>query len=147
MQRLSRTAVFVELLAMLVENRLPMDQAVELAAEASGDNALIAAARQWAGNMRLGRTDPADGVPCLPPLLRWLVAAGARNEMLVPALRQAADDYNRRAQEQAELGRVLLPVLVTCFVSGLIVAAYGLVLLGPYFYLLHGLAKPLGPAL
>lgn len=142
MQRLSRTAVFAELLALLVEHRVPMDQAVTLAAEASGDNALIAAARQWADNIRQGRTRPADGVPGLPPLLRWLIAGGQRNEVLLPALRQAADDYRRRVQDKAEMGRVLLPVFVTCFVSGLIVAAYAMCLLAPYFYLLHGLAKP-----
>ena len=62
--------------ALLVEHRVPMDQAVALAAEASGDGALIAAARQWADNIRQGRTSPADGVPGLPPLLRWLIAGG-----------------------------------------------------------------------
>jgi general secretion pathway protein F len=140
MQRLSRIAVFVELLALLVEHRVPMDQAVALAAEASGDSALIAAARQWADNIRQGRTSPTDGAG-LPPLLRWLIAGAHGNEVLLPALRQAADDYRRRAQEKAEMGRVLLPVVVTCCVSGLIVTAYTLVLLGPYFYLLHGLAR------
>jgi general secretion pathway protein F len=142
MQRLSRTAVFAELLALLVEHRVPMDQAVELAAEASGDDTLITAARQWADNIRQGRTSPADGVPGLPPLLRWLIAGGQQSEVLLPTLRQAADDYRRRVQDTAERGRVLLPVFVTCFVSGLIVAGYSLLLLGPYLYLLQGLAKP-----
>jgi general secretion pathway protein F len=142
MQRLSRTAVFVELLALLVENRVPLDQAVVLAAAASGDEGLTAAASQWADAIRQGQPRVAGGVPGLPPLLRWLIAGGERNDLLLPALRQAADDYRRRAQENAEMGRMLLPVFVTCFVSGLIVVAYTLVMLGPYFYLLHGLARP-----
>jgi type II secretory pathway component PulF len=142
LQRLSRTAVFVEVLKLLVENRVPMDQAVELAAEAAGDKTLITAAAQWADGIRRGETSPADGIPGLPPLLRWLIAGGQRNEALLPALRQLADDYGRRAQDQAEMGRVLLPIFVTVCISGLIVAAYAIVLLGPYFYLLRGLARP-----
>ena len=142
LQRLSRTTVFVELLRLLVENRVPMDQAVELSAEAAGDKTLITAAAHWADAIRRGEAGAADGIPGLPPLLRWLIAGGQRNEALLPALRQAADDYRRRAQDQAEMGRVLLPVFVTICVSGLIVAAYALVLLGPYFYLLQGLARP-----
>jgi general secretion pathway protein F len=142
LQRLSRTAIFVEVLKLLVENRVPMDQAVELAAEAAGDKTLISAAAHWADAIRRGEAGPADGVPGVPPLLRWLIAGGQRNEALLPALRQAADDYRRRAEDQAEMGRVLLPIFVTVCVSGLIVAAYALVLLGPYFYLLKGLARP-----
>jgi general secretion pathway protein F len=142
LQRISRTAAFVEVLKLLVENRVPMDQAVELAAEAAGDKKLIAGATQWADAVRRGEAGPADGVPGLPPLLRWLIAGGQQNEALLPALRHAADDYRRRAQDQAEMGRVLLPIFVTVCVSGLIVVAYALVLLGPYFYLLKGLARP-----
>jgi general secretion pathway protein F len=142
MRLLSRMAVFVELLTLLIENRVPMDQAVQLAAEAAGDKRLISAAAQWANDIRRGEAGPADGVPGLPPLLRWLIAGGQRNEALLPALRQAADDYRRRAQDQAEMGRVLLPIFVTVCISGLIAAAYALVLLGPYFYMLKELARP-----
>jgi general secretion pathway protein F len=141
LQRLSRIAVFVELLKLLVENRVPMDQAIELAAEAVGDKTLITAAEVWVDAIRRGETGPADGVTGLPPLLRWLIAGGQRNDALLPALRQLADDYRRRAEAQAEMGRVLLPILVTVCVSGLIVFAYGMVLLGPYFYMLKGLAR------
>ena len=142
LQQLSRTAVFVEVLKLLVENRVPMYQAVELAAEASDDETLIAGAGNWADSIRRGEAGPAVGITGLPPLLRWLIAGGQRNEALLPALRQLADDYRRRAQDQAEMGRVLLPIFVTVFISGLIVAAYAFALLGPYFYMLQGLARP-----
>jgi hypothetical protein len=117
-----------------------MDQAVTLAAEAAGDTALIDGARQWAEAIRRGQPGLPNNVPGVPPLLHWLIAGGQRNDALLPALHHAADDYQRRARDQAEMGRVLLPIFVTCCVSGLIVAAYTLVLLGPYFYLLRGLA-------
>ncbi len=142
LQRISRTAVFVEVLKLLVENRVPMDQAVELAGESAGDKELSAGAAQWANAIRMGHAGAPDDVPGLPPLLRWLIAGGQRNEALLPALRQAADDYRRRAQDQAETARVMLPIFVTVCISGLIVVAYALALLGPYFYMLRGLARP-----
>ena len=117
MLRLSRTAVFVEVLKLLVENRVPLDQAVTLAAEAAGDAALSEAAEEFAAAIRRGEPGLAADFPGLPPLLSWLIAGGQRNDTLLPALRHAADDYQRRAQYQAELSRVMLPVFVTCSIS------------------------------
>ena len=139
--RLSRTAVFVEVLNLLVENRLPLDQAATLAAEAAGDAALIDAAGQFAAAIRRGEPRLAAALPGLPPLLRWLIAGGLRNDTLLPALRHAADDYQRRAQFQAELFRGLLPVFVTCSISAVIVVVYAVVLLAPYFMMFRSLAQ------
>ena len=139
MLQLSRTAVFVEVLKLLVENRLPLDQAVTLAAEAAGDAEMSGAAAQFAAAIRRG--EQAAGLPGLPPLLNWLIAGGQRNDTLLPALRHAADDYQRRAQYQAELSRVMLPVVITCSISAVIVIAYTFVLLVPYFVILRSLAQ------
>ena len=141
MLRLSRTAVFVEVLKLLVENQLPLDQAAPLAAEAAGDARLSEAAQQFAAAIRRGEPAVADDLPGLPPLLGWLIAGGQRNDTLLPALRHAADDYQRRAQYQAELSRVMLPVFVTCAISAVIVVSYTLVLLAPYFMILRSLAR------
>ena len=141
MLQLSRTAVFVEVLKLLVENRLPLDQAATLAAEAAGDAALSEAAGQFAAAIRRGEPGLAADLPGLPPLLGWLIAGGQRNDTLLPALRHAADDYQRRAQYQAELSRVMLPVFVTCSISAVIVVAYAFVLLAPYFMMLRSLAQ------
>ena len=141
MLRLSRTAVFVEVLKLLVENRVPLDRAMTLAAEAAGDAALGEAAVEFASAIRRGEPGLAADFPGLPPLLSWLIAGGQRNDTLLPALRHAADDYQRRAEYQAELSRVMLPVFVTCTISATIVAAYMLVVLAPYFMLLRSLAE------
>ena len=142
MLQLSRTAVFVEVLKLLVENRVPLDRAATLAAEAAGDAALERgrrAIRRSHPPRRAG--DSAADLPGLPPLLGWLIAGGQRNDTLLPALRHAADDYQRRAQYQAELSRVMLPVFVTCSISAVIVMAYAFVLLAPYFVMLRSLAQ------
>jgi hypothetical protein len=78
-------------------------------------------------------------MPDIPPLVRWLIAGSRQNELLVPALQHAADDYQRRARYEAELVWLLLPVMITCCVSAVIVTAYALVLLAPYFGLLRAL--------
>ena len=44
MLRCSRSATFLEVLALLVENQTPLDEAVALAASASGDPKTIRAA-------------------------------------------------------------------------------------------------------
>jgi type II secretory pathway component PulF len=82
----------------------------------------------------------AADLPGLPPLLAWLIAGGQRNDTLLPALRHAADDYQRRAQYHAELTRVMLPVFVTCSICALIVLVYTFVLLSPYYLMLRSLA-------
>src|SRR5262249_14807832 len=126
---------------LLIENRVPMDQALELAGEATGDARLNREAAAWAAGIRRGDPRPPADCPALPPLVRWLIAGSQQNGVLLPALRHAAADYQRRAQDQAAMTRVLLPVFVTCCIAGLIVAGYAIVLLGPYFYLLRSLAK------
>jgi type II secretory pathway component PulF len=140
MLRLSRTAVFVEVLKLLVENRLPLDQAITLAAETAGDARLIRAARSFAESARRGEPGPPNGLPGLPPVLNWLIAGGQRNNALLPALRHAADDYLRRAERQAELSRTMLPVFISGVISGLIVIAYALGLLAPYFVMLGSMS-------
>jgi type II secretory pathway component PulF len=141
MLRLSRTAVFVEVLKLLVENRLPLDRAALLAAEAAGDAALSEGAEQFAAAIRRGEPGLTADFPGLPPLLSWLIAGGQRNGTLLPALRHAADDYQRRAQYQAELSRVMLPVVVTCSISAVIVIAYSFVMFIPYVMLIKSLAQ------
>jgi len=66
--------VFVEVLKLLVENRLPLDQAAKLAAEAAGDAEMSASAGQFAAAIRRGEAGLAADLPGLPPLLSWLIA-------------------------------------------------------------------------
>ncbi|MGD0900686.1 MAG: type II secretion system F family protein [Thermoguttaceae bacterium] len=113
MLRWSRTAVQVEVLALLVESRVPLDESLRLAGEACGD---------WP----------------LPPLIKWLTAGGGQ-PALAAALRHASDTYRRRARQQAELARVFLPMLVTLGTGGVVTLAYGLALFWPYVKILRAL--------
>jgi general secretion pathway protein F len=177
----SQAAAFTEVLALLVENQVPLPTGLVLAAEACGDPRLAAAAKQLAEELERGqspgdnaRVAPAMPVPSqsrsharafwffkstgrasgtlgrasgtrpaaeFPPLLAWLMAAGHRQGALLPALKHAAATYRRRAQRQAELAQVFLPVLLTVVLAGGATAVYALTLFVPYVSLLKALAR------
>ncbi len=139
--RFSRTATFLEILALLIENRAPLDEAVTLAASACGDPQTVRAARQLSETIQRGQTQPFAGDAAFPPLMSWLVLAAGRDGALLPALQHSAVTYHRRARNQFELVRVLLPALFTVVIAGSITAAYALVLFVPYVMMLKALAR------
>jgi type II secretory pathway component PulF len=141
--RWSRAATLVEILALLLENGVPLHEAVLLAAEASGDPGLLSVARQWAACIQRGETfQPADRASrrVLPPMLLWLMG-GRRQDLLLPALRSTAEMYHRRARHQADLARIFLPVVLTLGVAGVVTVMYVLTLFLPYTTLLKSLAR------
>ena len=90
MLRWSRTATFLEILALLVENQLPLHEAVLLAARASGDPDTLRDARQLAIMLEQGQsgTGGAGVSPvAFSPLIQWLMLAAPRNGTLLPALK------------------------------------------------------------
>jgi general secretion pathway protein F len=135
----SRTATFLEVLALLVENQTPLPEAVGLAAEASGDPQTMQLARQVAVALQNGQPQPVDG-PALPPLIKWLLLAASRDGALLPALRHAASAYHRRARHQSDLLRLFLPIIMTIAVSGGVTALYALLLFAPYAAMLRSLS-------
>lgn len=154
MLRWSQTATFAEVLALLVENRVPLEQAVVLAAEASGNRPTLAAARQMAA--AIGRGEAGDAAVTgrtesgrhgkhqsgFSPLLTWLLAAGRHHGALLPALKHAAEIYRRRARQQADLARLFLPVLLTVAIGGTATLLYTLTLFVPYASILKALGEP-----
>ena len=139
--RWSRTAAFAEVLALLVENRVGLDEAIVLAAEACGDRRMVPAARQLAAEIRRGENLDRNvpGRKEFPPLLLWLMSTAERHTALLPALKHAAETYHRRAQHQAELARVFLPVVLTLVVGGSVALIYALTLFVPYTSMLRAL--------
>ncbi len=137
-------ANFAELLAMLIEHGVPLPEAAELAAEASGDAALARCGRELAAASSRGES-PREALavpPALPPLLRWLLTTGQRQAELASALRQAAATYRKRAAHQAEKVRVLLPTVLLFAIGASATLAYALTLFVPFVSLLRGLATP-----
>ncbi len=64
-----------------------------------------------------------------------------QEDSLTDRLRLTVDTYQRRATEQADFWRVALPALVTLFVAGPVVLAYGMGLFVPMVDLLKTIAE------
>jgi general secretion pathway protein F len=163
--RWSRAAAFTDILAVLLENRVPLDEALRLAGRSCGERGLAAAASEMAEGVRRGGASPPGRG--LPPLLIWLISGaslpspsgrgtrddhashGARpggegvlppvsDSTLLPALRHAAEHYHRRARQQAELARVLLPASVSLGI-GVVVMCFAVAVFLPYVTILKAL--------
>jgi type II secretory pathway component PulF len=137
----SRNAAFADMLALLVDSAVPLPEALKLAAEASSDRQLIEAAQHTCAMLTNGQSlvGQEAQLQAFPPLLRWLLPAASQQNILVPALKHAAEMYNGRAEHQADLLRVFTPVVLTICISGVLVLLYALTLFVPYTHILRAL--------
>lgn len=142
MIRLFRAGNFASLLALLIEHRVPLDEAVKLAGDASGDPSLKAAAGAYAE--AIGRGDGSEPGPigAFPPLLAWMLRAGRRQGDLPRALGHLAESYRTRARGQAETLRMALPSTCLLVIGVGAVLAYALIVFLPMLRLWEGLALP-----
>ncbi|MBX3411699.1 MAG: type II secretion system F family protein [Pirellulales bacterium] len=141
-QRDSRTAVEADILALLIENDVPLADAIELAGDAAGDPRTRLADAKIAASLRRGESLASASVEAADsaPVVRWMLL-GDRRETIVAALRHAAAGYRRRAAYRAELVRIWFPFAVTLFVGGGTVLAVGLALFVPFAHFMQGLAQ------
>lgn len=141
-----RSAGFAELLALLLENRVPYPKAVTLAAEATGDAQLVAEARVVAAELERGRSaqQAVSGgtFRTFSPMLRWVLAHGSTEGSVVQALRNLVPMYRSRASLSAMRLRVLLPSLFVATVGASATLVYAATLFLPLSGLLNELAGP-----
>ena len=126
-------ASFADMLALLVEHKVPYPRALILAGDASGDPALGASSRRLAEVIERG-LPPADalrGRSAFPPLLRWFLAGGAREADLVGSLRKMAERYRGKARYQAEALRLILPTFLLFGLGASATLIYALALFVP----------------
>jgi type II secretory pathway component PulF len=140
--RLGGQASFAEMLGLLVECRVPLVEALPLAAKASGDAGLQAAATELSGELAAGAplSSQAASVRRLPPLVRTALLASPSERALVTALRQAAEAYRERTAESVARMSVLIPLTATIVVGVLVTGAYALLLFQPYLAVLRDAA-------
>ena len=147
----SRSAGFAEILALLIEHKTPLADAVKIAAETTGDRELIEAAKQLSAQIAAGNTVANSGATSkdrgapssgIAPFLRWLIAGSARQPDLATSLRRSAEVYRRRAVRRADWLRLYLPLLLTIGIGGTATLLYGLSLFLPWLNTLYDLGKP-----
>ena len=121
-----RTAAFLETLRLLVAQRIPLERALTLAAESTGDQLLLRDAAELAGQVRAGTTViPGTGrLRRLPRLVAWLLTTNQSHEALTAALNSMANAYCERTQRMGDLLRVYLPIWLTLFIGGGVTIVY-----------------------
>ena len=142
--RAGRIASFAEVLKLLVEQEVPLDEAIVLSADASGDAVLQRASREIAEHIRQGRTDEAVAadVRGFPSLLGWLITSGTPRAQLIVALDHVSRRYQARVRGLSDWMTVYFPIVLAAGAGG--VAALLLVIgtLGPWFQILFELGQP-----
>jgi type II secretory pathway component PulF len=143
MMHCARTASFTEILALLLENQVPLDQAVVLAADAWGDPALTRSAARFAQLIAQGANVSQDDpqTAAIPPLVRWLLLTSPPRT-LVPMLRYTAETFHRRALRYADWLRLTFPIVATLIIAGGVTFAYALTLFIPFAELIQKLTAP-----
>jgi general secretion pathway protein F len=128
-----RRANFAELLALMVEQQVPLPEGLRLATEATGDSQLQQAGRDLADSIERG-----DAIASgrrhrygLPPFLFWVLTCGQSGNELVRLLRHSAAIYRRKALNSSRWFRTLFPVAAAMIIGGGVTALYTATLFGP----------------
>jgi len=140
---------FAELLQLLVERGIPLNTALRLAGEATGDRRLRAAALQLASNTQAGEEVHAirsnadqQRLANFPVLIRLALQHANDRSLLIASLRQAATMYRERTIRAAEWYSEFLPILLTVGIGGTFTIGFTLFVLWPYASMLHELSAP-----
>jgi general secretion pathway protein F len=143
-RRISRyfqCANFSDLLALLMEQQVPLSEGLRLAAAATGDPRLQASSSYLAEGIERGQ--PAEelktGASDFPPFLFWVLCQASRGPTPVRMLRHAAEFYRRRAISLTNWFKLVFPMLAALIVGGGITIVYALTVFGPLAELWSGL--------
>jgi general secretion pathway protein F/type IV pilus assembly protein PilC len=137
----NEAARFAELLHLLVERGLPLDETLRLAAEATGDRRLRAAALRMASEVHSGQVAHHFTGAGFPTLIRLALQHAGDRSLLLASLRQAAAMYQERTVRAAEWYTEYLPILLTIVIGGTFTIGFTLFVLWPYASMLYELSE------
>lgn len=137
----SRNAVFCDLLALLLENNVPLPEALRLAAATMGEGRLARASTSVADDLETGRSlgQALERSPQFPPLLLWMLQTGEQQGLLPQMIREAGTLYRNRAAGSAEWCRTILPIVLVAVIGGCVTMGYGCLVFYPLTQLMRGL--------
>lgn len=139
-----RMATFADLLRLMHMHRVPLPEALVLAADASGDRTLSNGAREIANRLEAGtvlrtRNDLPAG---FPPLLGWSLMTGAGQEGIGRALAASAEMYRQRSEQTVQRSTTYLPIVLTAVIGGGAVLLHSLLIFLPFTRMLYQLGLP-----
>jgi type II secretory pathway component PulF len=134
-------ASLADLLVLLIQNEVPLAEAIELASQACGSSALARGGQQFAEQLRRG--ERMDKTPeGFSPLLAWTLAGGQSQSQLLRSLTRSAqvyrDEFNRRGQWLS----IYVPLFLTIGLGGGVALVYAAVTLGPWVAIMQRLSQP-----
>ena len=141
--RLTASATYCRLLALMLERRTPLPEALKLASEATGWPPFESASRQIAESLRKGDAPSPhdDALAKLPPLLRPALVVRSDSALVSEAINDAAATYEERATLATETTAALLPVIASCVLGGGAVVVFAAVVFWPYAEALKSIAS------
>ncbi len=141
MFRYGQIAAFTEILQLLITQRIPLPEALPLAAAAAGGRDLNEDAHSLQRHLEAGSDADWRGTPAtgIPPLIAWLINGAVIQGGLAKALREVSRVYVNRSKEQADWIRTTLPSLATISIAGTATLLFAASFFVPWFSLLFRL--------
>ncbi len=141
--RSARLAAFTDLLAILIENQMPLPEAFELAAEAGADPILKSGANKIAEKLRQGSSlaIALKEYKILPEVVSWMAGMGELKGNLPQTLKQAAQMYSRQVAVRSSMVQSVFPPLLVVLCAGFITSVFVFAVFLPLINLLEGLSK------
>jgi type II secretory pathway component PulF len=140
--RASRLASFTDLLAILVEQDVPLPEAFRLAGAASTDPLIVARSRLVEEDLRRGQPlgETLRSRRALPDVAAWLAGVGQTQNTLAVTLRRVSELYRRQAELRAALLHSVLPPVLIIVAAVLVIGVFLLAAFMPLLGLLEGLS-------
>lgn len=126
-------ANFTDLLALMVEQQVPLPEALRLSAAATGDERLRRSGRELAQSIE--SSQPVGGILArrfgFPPFLFWVLTCGQTAGGLARLLRHAASIYRRQGVNLSHWLKIIFPIVAAVVIGGGVTVIYVLTLFGP----------------
>lgn len=129
--RLHRLANFTELVALLLNRSVPYAQAIQTAAQASGDPGLMLLAHHPETLLGSRRG--------LPPFLAWLLEHATGSSDVRLTMQHAAEMYRRRAETATVMMKLIAPVCFLVLIGGGATLFYAMTVFYPFTHMLQQL--------
>lgn len=144
MRRIGSRAAFADVLAMLVEQQMPLTEAIPLAASTCGDDNIRADADRLSKHIGQGGAQRDRWEPSkhgIPPMLAWQLTNATQGDNLQTGLRRLANHYSQEVENMNYWLQRELPVWLVGVLGGGIVVAYALGSIVPWFVTMGRLSE------
>ncbi len=141
--RSARLMAFTELLAILVDQEVPLPAAFRMAGESSSDPIMAERAQEITDDLAQGRPLGAvlKGRGLVPEWVAWMTGLGVQRGELGKTLHLVADLYRRQVDMRVAMLRSILPPVMILCTAGLFAVFFVVTIMLPMIRLLGALSR------